>query len=110
MPEVTATIAESASLSAGVLLNGAEMVGLKMPADWTTAALTFQVSTDGVTYNNLYDQDGSEVNVSVGAARYIALPPADYAGFIYLKVRSGTSATPVVQAAERSIGIMVEDL
>jgi len=81
-----------------------------MPAAWTTANLTLLVSLDGTTYNPLYDKDGVEVTIAAAASRYIQLFPGDFEGFLYLKLRSGTSGTPVTQAAERVLSVMVEEL
>lgn len=104
------TIANGASLSDAIRPNGAAMVGIEMPATWTTANLTFQVSVDGTTYNNLYDSTGTEVTVTAAASRYIQLNPASFEGFLYVKVRSGTSGTPVNQGGARTIKVVVEDL
>lgn len=73
-----------------------------MPAAWTAAELTFQVSADGITYGDLYEADATEVSVMAAASRYIRLEPSAWAVIRYLKVRSGTSAAPVNQAAQRT--------
>jgi len=106
----TAAIAASANLSEAVLVDGAAIVGIVMPATWTAANLTFQVSVDGTTYNNLYDQFGTEVNVPASTSRYIQTNPADFEGFVYIKVRSGTSGTPVTQAAQALLTLAVEEI
>jgi hypothetical protein len=97
----SATIALGESLSPAVDLANQRAVRIAMPAAWTTANLTFQVSVDGVTYNNLYDKDGVEYVVQAAVSRSILLPIVDWLGVRYLKVRSGTSGTPVVQVAAR---------
>ena len=102
----TATIALNGSLSAAVDLNGGTPLRLEMPAAWTAAVVTFQFSHDGVTYRNLYDAAGTEYSVTVDASRAVVLSPADFAGVRYIKVRSGTAASAVVQLAARSIGIV----
>lgn len=79
------------------------LMALVMPAAWTAATLTFQVSADGTDYFNLYDASGNQYEVDAAASQAIILPPGDFAGFRYLKIRSGTSGTPVVQAADRTI-------
>ena len=57
-----ATIAASASLSDVVRLPpGHVLVGIVMPATWTAADLTFQFSADNVTYQNAYEDDGTEL-------------------------------------------------
>lgn len=97
------TIANASSLSGLIDLAGKTLLGIHMSAVWTTANLTFQVSEDGVTYDNLYDRFGNEVVYTVAGARYIPLLPSEWIGIRFVKVRSGTSAIPVAQGAARNI-------
>jgi len=107
---VTATIAESASLSGEINLKGGRLFAIVMPAAWTTANLTFQAATlQGGTYNDVYDEDGTEVAVTAAASRLIILEPARWLGVRNLKVRSGTTGTPVNQAAARSVILITVD-
>jgi len=99
----TATIAYAASLSGVIDLGKLTLVGIHMPALWTTANLTFQVSEDGITYDNLFDRFGTEVNYSGAAARFIPIPPSDWISIRFVKIRSGMSAVPVNQGAARSV-------
>jgi hypothetical protein len=102
-----AVIANGASLSGAVAIHPNSLVGIVMPADWTAANLTFQVShDDGTTFNNLYDKDGTEVTVTAADDRYITLEPALWAGIRHLKVRSGTAGTPVNQGAARTLQLV----
>ena len=105
---VTATIASGASLSDAADLGTGRLVGLILPAAWTTAAITFQGSADGSTYFDLYD-DATEraiASASVVPSRFIALPIADWLMVRSLKLRSGSAATPVAQGAARSITLV----
>ncbi|MDB2415442.1 hypothetical protein N9W34_06695 [Rickettsiales bacterium] len=104
--DLSATIASSESLSDVIDLSGTTLSGYVMPASWTAADITFSVSADGTNFNDLYDQFGNEVNHTVDASRFIALLPSDFAGIRYLKIRSGTSGTPVNQGAERVITLV----
>lgn len=104
---VSVTIANGTSLSDAIEFGGDALVEIVMPAAWTAAGLTFQVSHDGVTYQNLYDAAGTEVQISVAASRNVRLSPTDWIGVPYLKVRSGTSGTPVNQGAARTIQIIL---
>ena len=102
-----ATIANGASLSDAMVLPPAEyLCGIVMPAAWTAANLTFQVSEDGVTYNNLYDQDGNEITATAAASRYIVMTPENFWGQHWIKVRSGTAGTPVNQGAARTVKLV----
>lgn len=98
-----ATILNGASLSDAIVNNGAPVAGVYMPAAWTTADLTLQMSLDGANFNNVYDKDGTEVTIKAGASRYIQLNSADFVGCVAFKIRSGTSGTPVNQGADRTI-------
>ena len=104
--EHTVTIANGAALSNAVNLRGEVLVGLRMPAVWTAAGITFQVSMDNVTYQDLYAAGGGEVALTVVAAHQVALDPDGYAGARWVKVRSGTGAVPVNQGAERVFSII----
>src|SRR5712692_5814070 len=108
-PLVTAsvTISNGAALSPAVDLTQYSLVGLVMPSGWTAANLTFQGSADNNNFFDVYDS-GSEVNVgSAAASRYIVFNPTAFAGLRFLKVRSGTGATPVNQGADRIITLVL---
>jgi hypothetical protein len=110
----TAVIASGASLSGEVVLNPMHgtIVGVAMPAEWTAADLTFQVSVDGGTtwLEVLRPDDGNALTVQVAAASYTPLAPTDLFGAKRIKVRSGTSGTPVNQAAGRTITLEMRPL
>jgi hypothetical protein len=103
-------IASGGSLSAAVDLFGYSLVGLIMPAEWTTANITMQNSLDGTTFNNVYDYLGAEYTANAAAARFIALQPGDVIGLQSIKLRSGTAAVAVNQVAARTIKIVVRAL
>lgn len=109
----TVTIASGQSLSPQVDTGGRRLAAIKVPAAWTAAALTFQASVDaGVTWGDLYDDSGNEVSLAITAGRMIALDALAMvlSPFRYLKLRSGTSASPVAQGADRAIGYSVRGL
>jgi hypothetical protein len=80
-----------------------------MPAAWTAADLSFQGSIDNVTYQEIIDPAGANLSV-VGPAGGEAVGNLDLRveGFSYIKVRSGTAAAPVNQAADRAIQIVYD--
>lgn len=100
---ITATIANGESLSAGIDTNGLTVFAVQMPAAWTAASLTFEVSIDGETWGALYDSDGVEVAVPVSAGGVYSLSPSTFAGYARVKVRSGTASAAVNQGAARSL-------
>jgi len=103
-------IAAGQSLSAGLDCTAGEIVRLTMPAVWTGANLSFQISSDGAGYNDLVTIDGREIVIPVvpGSAVVVA-PLSDYLRAVaFLKVRSGTRAFPVIQAAQRDFAVAIE--
>lgn len=58
-----ATIANGAAVSGTVDLLGTALVGFTMPAAWTTAALSLEVSNDGTTWGVPYDSSASQVGL-----------------------------------------------
>ena len=105
---VTATIANAASLSDAIDLQGGRAVAIRMPAAWTTAVLTFQGSEDDSNYADIYTAGGVELQCAAAASRWIILEPQFFLGCRYLKIRSGTSGTPVAQGAARSLSVVAQ--
>lgn len=102
-----ALITNGTSLSSAIDLGSSRLFAIQIPSSWTTANLTFQASADGAVYANLFDSTGTEVTVNAAASEYIVFAvPATWLGIRYLKVRSGTSGTPVNQAADRNINLI----
>ena len=97
------------SLSDGVDCSGGNAVRITMPAAWTPANLTFQISTDGGGYNDLVDVKGDEVTLVVvpGSAVQVDLEWTHFWNFI--KFRSGTRAFPVAQPVQRDFAITLSD-
>ena len=99
----TVTIANGESLSGAVDLEGLALARLEMPATWTAADITFQVSHDGATYTPYYDETGDPITLVVAASRTVRLPPLDWDGVRYVKVQSGTPAAAVNQGGARTV-------
>lgn len=106
---IPATIAEAASVTGEIDLAWAEAVAIAMPAAWTTAAITVLASpTSGGTFLPVHDDGGTELSITAAASQVIALSAAaaKIAPLRYIKLRSGTTATPVAQAAARELTII----
>lgn len=107
--QIELTIANGAAVSNGAALRDLLVCGIIMPSAWTAANLTFKGAAgtqDGVTagtYQDVYDADGTELNVTAAASRHIVVSPSAFAGIQYLQVRSGTTGTPVNQGAARTL-------
>jgi hypothetical protein len=105
------------SLSEGLDCSGCiRIVRVTMPGNWQAAPLSFQVSTDGAMYNDLF-------HLQVTAGSYIpfevvfpgiqpgvglVLPEQFGAGATWIKFRSGTRSTPIKQDMEREFAVAVE--
>lgn len=99
------------SLSAAINVGGSALVGLQMPAAaWDAAGITFVVSADGGSnFLPLCDKAGTEVALTVTFGKFIALDTATFGGILLVKVRSGTSATPVNQTADRTLQLVTRE-
>lgn len=99
--KVQVTIAAGASLSSAANLGDKILCAILIPAAWTAAAITFQVSDDGgLTWFELYDAAGNEETVlaaNVPAGGRIYLDSSDFGSVDFVKIRSGTLAAPVNQ-------------
>lgn len=106
---VEATISNGTSLSDEVDLRGNRLVGIIMPQFWGAAGLSFQASdTSGGTYWVVDKDDGTELTLTVSASRHVIIDPARYIMGPYIKLRSGTSSTPLNQGADRVIKLLLE--
>lgn len=114
------TLAETVTIASGAAVSGAlslrdnrgtgRITGLLIPASWTTAALTFQGSLDGENFFDIYDAS-TERTVASGAVvadHFLSLDPDLWDAFPFIKVRSGTAASPVNQAADRTLTFAVQ--
>lgn len=105
------TIPNGAALSDGLSLDGFYPSVVLMPAAWTSASLTFQISQDGATWLDLYDA-GTEVSSAVAASRAQALTAAAFSNRPgpYWRLRSGTGGSPVNQGADRVLTVLCRPL
>jgi hypothetical protein len=86
---------------------------IEMPASWTTsstltgATLSFQVSNDNVTFQNLYNDWDTEVTAYATAGRNVTLNTnlINLLPWRYIKIRNGPSTwvAGATQAATRTI-------
>lgn len=100
-------IANGASLSGAVEIGAGTLVGIQLPT-LTSAAISFQGSFDGVTYAEVLDASSQAVEITASTGASYLQAPADLHGVPFLKVRSGTSGSPVNQGAARTISLIVK--
>jgi hypothetical protein len=101
-------IAAGEALSSGLDCSRGHLVRITMPAAWTRAPLTFQISSDGGGFNDLVGLDGYEImftNVVPGSA--VVVPSSTGRAVGWLKVRSGTRDEPVPQAEGRLFAVAI---
>jgi hypothetical protein len=102
------TIEKGESLSDAVDCSEGELVRITMPAEWTEAQLTFQFSSDGVFFNELYQLDGFAVTLPVVVPGAGVIVPHDIARAInFIKFRSGTEGNPVKQDETRNFAVTI---
>jgi hypothetical protein len=103
------TIAAGESLSDGADCSAGDIVRLTIPQEFKDANLSFQVSTDGVYYNDLYTVSGNEVVIPAKPDCAIVLHSEVWGRAInFLKIRSGTRSHPVEQTVDCRLGIAID--
>jgi len=104
------TISAGESLSDGIDCTGGTLVRITMPApDWTLANLTFQFSSDGLQYNDMFNQFGQEITLPAAPPGVgIVLVSDILSTLAFLKIRSGTRKFPVIQSADRLFALAIQ--
>lgn len=110
LDNISAAIAAGTALSAEVDIGTKSLVGVYIPATWTTASITFQASPDGSNWYEVYTIAGTAYTISslTGGtlAYFVAVDPTALRGMVALKVRSGTQAAPVNQVSLVTLQLM----
>ena len=111
-------VIQSVTIGSGVALTGeinlgksGVLQGIIIPSAWTAANLTLQISDSdktGGTFVDVYDDAGVEGVIIAAASRCLALYPDQFVGARFIKLRSGTTGTPVNQGAERTLILLIE--
>ena len=96
-------------LSSAVDCRAGQLVRITMPADWDDgAALTFQISTDGEFFNDLFGMDGYEVAINeVVAGSAVLIPESVGRAIAFIKFRSGTRGNEVRQEQRREFAVAI---
>ena len=97
------------SLSDSVDCSGGSLVRITMPAEWgDDAPLTFEFSTDGVFFNDMFDLKGFAVTIEHVVPGSGVIIPSDVGRAIaHLKFRSGTRGNPVEQKEFRQFAVTI---
>jgi hypothetical protein len=91
------TIAAGESLSDGIDCTSGNIARITVPQEFTDANLSFQVSSDGNFYNDMYDSRGDEITISAKANTGIVVSGDWVRTIAFIKFRSGTREHPVQQ-------------
>jgi hypothetical protein len=116
---VPVLIANGTALSAAIPLGPKELQGISMPAAWTAATLTYQVSIDGTTFETMTDSTGTAIQHGLTApggagnlaGLYLALDPTLWRGISLIKIQSSqiTAGTgTIAQGADRTLNLVTQ--
>lgn len=101
LPKTSATIANGTSDSDAIPLGNFNLVGIEVPTI-TNAGLTIRASDDGgTTYRGVWTSAGELTYATGTGNKHVVVNPNDLIGCSFIKLRSGTDATPVNQGADR---------
>lgn len=105
--EMALTIPAGESVSNSVQLSGNNLVGLVLPETLTGDVVTMLGSSDNVTFRDLYESTGIEVEIKATLGKLLIVEPVYSISFGYVKFRAGTNAMPVVQDTEQIIKAVI---
>lgn len=96
---VPVAIANGANVSGIINTKGSSLVGIIIPAAFTSTTITFSASVDGSTFFPVKNTtSGTTLSYTVAPGEYIAINPVDFYGIPYLEINTGSS-----EAAARTL-------
>jgi hypothetical protein len=104
-----ATIAAGQSISEVVAVpRGMRLWALALPAEWTESAISYQLSFDGSAFYEPCDSAGAPLVETAPGVGGSAFAVSSYALLrsSFVRVRSGSAALPVPQAADRTLQLV----
>lgn len=104
---VIVTILAGDSVSSAADLSTGAVSMIYVPQDWTAANIGFLVSYDNADFRNLVDQHGVEILKPTVAGAAVLVDPSQTAAALWLKIRSGPSADPVIQETDSVFRLVV---
>lgn len=91
-PALSSSIANGATKSGIINLNGFTLCGILLPAAFTGTALTFEASVDGTNFFTLKTTtSGTSLSYTVAQGNFYAIDPKDFYGVNWLKIVSGSA-------------------
>src|SRR5262245_43121426 len=107
MATQTVTITAGQSLSNSTNLGIGTVIALLTPPAWNDAKLSFQLSPDNVAFYELVDAKTADLDMMRCApGTWVPITEVQFPKNSYLKIRSGSLSTPVVQSADRVFTIV----
>lgn len=97
------------SLSDAIDCSAGPLVRITMPGGWTPANLTFQLSSDGEMFNDLYDVKGDPITIVVVPGSTVRIPLEWSTMIAFIKFRSGTAEHPVSQTELREFAVAIQN-
>jgi hypothetical protein len=98
-PNLSTVITSGQKLSGIIQLGGFELCGLFIPAAFTSTAITFLASQDGINFFPVYNTyAGTPLSYVVTPGSYLSIAPVDFDGINYLKIQTGSN-----EAANRTL-------
>lgn len=105
---IVATIPSRGTMTPAIAITG-PIVGMIMPATWTPAVVTVQGSSDGTNFYDVYDGvTAKELSFNLKPGSMAAIIANRMCCFTSIKLRSGTSALPVMQNLACQFGVIVQ--
>jgi hypothetical protein len=102
------TIAAGESLSEGTDCSAGDIVRITVPQEFTQSNLTFQVSSDGNFYNDLFNSNGEEITVVAKPSSGIIISEYWARSIGFIKFRSGSRDHPIKQKEDCKFAIAIE--
>jgi hypothetical protein len=108
---VTVTIANGTALSGSSgKLSGLRVCGYAVDAAFDTQAVTFQVSGDGSTWYNLYQESSEYTQAAVVASSAHNVDISTFLPWAYIKVRSGTAGAVANQVGDTVVTLFLRPI
>jgi hypothetical protein len=104
---IPVTIRAGQSLSDAANIGANSLALIMAPMNFVDANLSFQVSADGVTFYDLIDQSGNEVQRAIDRGTAIPILTTLTMAITWLKIRSGPIADPVPQSEDVTLTLIV---
>ena len=104
---IPAIIVSGTALSPQIDIGAKTLVGIAMPAAWTAAALSVQVSIDGGVNWLEFNSGGVALSLTVAAGQFVAIDPTLWFGINSIRLRSGALGAVVNQGQDSVLTLIL---